>query len=248
MDEGLVKLLENAGMRDKESRVYLALLEAGQATVGRIAQITKLKRPIIYVTLEGLRGKGYANKISNRTVNTYSAGDPSVIGAQLNTTAKQFSEMLPYMQTLERRSGKRPRVTFFDAPQAIWGIYKEQSHYADVSLITSYSRLYQHFPNETEEWLRNCENGVYLLRNWQHVITSEPKDVEIGKRLASTGQKVKSITSKETHVVDIAIYENKISITLIDKEPFINVIESAPLVRSMRGIFDIVWKTGKPVR
>ncbi len=245
MDEGLVKLLAEAGLSDKESRVYLALLETGQATVNRIAQITKLKRPIIYVTLESLEKIGYASKVPNKTVSTYSAGDPAVISAQLSTTSKHFLEMLPYLQTLGMRTGKRPKISFYDAEEAIWRIFKEQSHESDASVVTSYGRIYHHFPKLTEEWLKSCERGIYKLKNWRHIITDEPKDIEIGKRLAAIGQKVKSIHGANTRVVDMVIHDNKVSITLIDKEPFINIIESEALALSMREIFDIVWKAGK---
>ena len=248
MDEGLVKLLAEAGLSDKESRVYLALLETGQAAVNKIAQITKLKRPIIYVTLESLEEIGYANKVPNKTVSTYSAGDPAVISAQLSTTSKHFQEMLPYLQTLGMRTGKRPKISSYDSVEAIWRAFKEQSLESDVSVITSYGRIYHLFPKLTEEWLKNCEKGVYKLKNWRHVITDDPKDIEIGKRLAAIGQKVKSVRSVDSHGVDLVVYGNKVSMTLIDKEPFINIIESEALGRSMRGIFDIVWKTGKWVR
>jgi len=248
MDEGLVKLLEEAGLSDKESRVYLALLATGQATVNKIAQVTKLKRPIIYVTLESLEKIGYASKVPNKTVSTYSAGDPAVISAQLSTTSKHFQEMLPYLQTLGARTERRPKISSYDSVEAIWRAFKEQSLESDVSVITSYGRIYNLFPKLTEEWLKNCEKGVYKLKNWRHIITDEPKDIEIGKRLTAIGQKVKAIRSANTHLVDLVVYDNKVSLALIDKEPFINIIESEPLALSMRGIFEVVWKDGKWVR
>lgn len=86
------------------------------------------------------------------------------------------------------------------------------------------------------------------MKNWKHIITDSPQDIEIGKHLAVIGQKVKSIHDTKTHSVDLALYENKFSITLISEEPFISTIESEPLSLSMRGIFDIIWKTGKWVK
>lgn len=234
-------------MSDKESRVYLALLEAGQATIGTIAELTKLKRPIIYVTLESLQKRGFAQQIQNKRVATYAPGDPSIISARLNTTAKQFAEMLPYLLSLEKRSGRKPRITYFDTAQAIWGIYKGQGHTDNVLVISSYARLAEYFPEETEEFIGNWERGLLRTKGWRQILTDAPQDIKLAKRLSKTGQKVRTISSKDAHVVDIAIYGNKLSLTLIDEEPFIVVLESEPLAKSMRGIFEIVWRSAKPI-
>lgn len=247
MDAGMVNLLRDAGLADKEAQVYLALLEAGQATASRIADSTKLKRPTVYVTLESLAKKGYASKMPNKKIETWSAGDPAVLSAQLSTTAKHLLEMLPYLQSLQKRTGKHPKITYYDTEQAVWNIYKEQGFISDVCLITSWSRLRDLFPRQAEEWFKNGERGIFPLKNWRHIVTNDPEDVKIGERLAAIGQQVRSVPGSDAHAVDLAIYGNKFSVTLIEKEPFIVVIESEQLARSLRGIFEIVWRTGKKV-
>ena len=248
MDTGMLNLIKDAGFTEKEAQVYLALLEAGRAAVSRIADATNLKRPTVYVTLKCLAERGYASKIPNKKIETYNAGDPAILGAQLSTTAKHFLEMLPYMQSLQKRTGKHPKITYHDTEEAVWNIYKEQGFSSDVCIITSYARLLHFFPRAAEEWIRNSEKGIYPLKNSRHIIANDSEDIQIAKRLATAGHDVKSIASTDAHAVDLALYGNKLSITLIEKEPFIVVIESDELVRSMRGIFEIIWKTGKPVR
>src|SRR5262245_40680703 len=123
MDAGMVNLLIDAGLSDKEACVYLALLEAGQATVSRIAEGTKLKRPTVYVTLKSLAEKGYASKMPNKKIETYSAGDPAILSAKMSTTAKHLLEMLPYLQSLQKRTGKQPHITYHDTEEAVRNIY-----------------------------------------------------------------------------------------------------------------------------
>jgi len=89
MDQDLITLLEQTGFTQKEAGVYLALLELGKGTVTQISKITKLKRSIIYVLLEGLIKRGCANKIPGLKINEYHAIDPSFILSQLKTTTKQ---------------------------------------------------------------------------------------------------------------------------------------------------------------
>jgi len=62
MDRDLLQTVESTGFRPKESQVYLALLELGAGTVSQIAKIAELKRPVTYIILEGLLGRGMSHK------------------------------------------------------------------------------------------------------------------------------------------------------------------------------------------
>ncbi|MDD3647796.1 MAG: helix-turn-helix domain-containing protein [Candidatus Dojkabacteria bacterium] len=52
------RLLENIGLNPIEVKIYLALLQLGEATVNNIAKETRIKRTTIYPFLDSLRDKG----------------------------------------------------------------------------------------------------------------------------------------------------------------------------------------------
>ena len=244
-DPGLVKLLNDSGLSEKESLVYVSLLEQGSATATKISKQTGLKRPTTYLVLESLLKNGYASKVPGKKINSYIPGDPVVLAAKLNTTAKYFLEMLPYLQTLQNKSGNRPKISYYDSEEAIWSIFRETSQYSNVKLITSYERLSKYYPRETEEWLKRCERKIYGLKNWKHLI-QEVSEAE--KRLISSGQDLRSLPDIDMNDIDLAIYQNKVSITFISEKPFMVVIESTEISRSMANLFDFVWNFSKPTR
>ncbi|MCK9379327.1 MAG: hypothetical protein M0P97_04265 [Candidatus Moranbacteria bacterium] len=45
--------------------------------------------------------------------------------------------------------------------------------------------------------------------------------------------------------MDFTIYDNKLAITSLEENPFIVVIESDELVRSMKPLFELAWEKGK---
>lgn len=245
MDSGLKKLLEDSGLSDKESSVYLALLELGQATVARIAHITKLKRSIIYVTLEDLARQGYVSRVTSRKIITYAVSDPSIIAARLTTTAKYFSEMLPYLQTLGNKNNQRPRITYYDTWEGIWNVFRETSYCKNVLLVTSYARLMQRHPVATEAWFAGCERGVYKLKGWKHLVPDKPSEMEFIQRLTHIGQNVRTIAGDDFHSVDLAVYDDKVSITAIEEHPFMVVLQSVSLACSLRAMLESIWMTGK---
>ena len=127
MDETLLKLLEESNFTNKEARVYLALLELSQGTVTKIAKITELKRPIIYVILEGLIKRGYASELPNKKINAYQPISPEIILKRLQGIVKNFSEMLPVFKTLHNKGGKKPKITYYETKEGIWNVYKEMT-------------------------------------------------------------------------------------------------------------------------
>ena len=70
------KALQDMGLSEKESQVYVALLELGKANVARIAQQSNIKRPTVYVLLEDLRKKGLVLKVPHIKNALYIAQDP----------------------------------------------------------------------------------------------------------------------------------------------------------------------------
>src|SRR3990167_10333976 len=60
MNGDIIMSLEALGLKKKEARVYLALLELGQVGSSKIIQRTGLHGQFVYQALEGLEEKGLA--------------------------------------------------------------------------------------------------------------------------------------------------------------------------------------------
>lgn len=246
IDETLAKLLEQTGFTPKEAGVYLALLELNQGTVKEISKITGLKRSIIYVILEELIKRGYASEIPGKKINAYQAIGPSVILAQLRAVAKNFSEMLPFLETLHHKGKKRPKIRYIESKEGIWKIYEEINYAQTAFFITSYSRIEKHFPGAIEFWLKGYKKGLYKLKS-RTLISDDPKEIEIGKEFKKNKLEIRSSPVLKNINMDFTVYGNNLAITSLGEEPFLVLIESEELVNSVKPIFELVWKSGKPI-
>lgn len=244
MDQDLIKLLEQTGFTQKEAEVYLALLELGKGTVTQIAKITQLKRSIIYVLLEGLIKRGYANEILGLKINAYHAIDPSVILNQLKTTTKNFAEMLPMLRTLHSKGEKRPKITYHETKESIWNIYEEISQFNNAFFISSYERIEKHFPGAFKHWANQYKKKSIPMKG-KHLVANNPFDLEVAKNFSQHGQQVKYLS--QNFSMDFSLYNNKLAITSLEDDPFIVIIESKELVRSMRPLFEIIWDNGSDI-
>jgi len=246
MDENLLKLLKQADFSEKQAKVYLALLELSRGKVVQISKITDLKRSIIYVILDELIKKGYVSQLPNKKINEYQAIDPSAILRDKKLSIKNFSEMLPFLQSLHNKGGVRPHIHYIEDLKGIRKIYNEMSHTKNSFFISSYSKLKKHFSDTVEQWLKDYKKGHYESGH-RHLIPDNTEDIKLGKEFLKAGQKVRKFSGIKNFDMDFSIYKNKLAITSLEDNPFMVLIESQSLVDSMKPIFELVWKAGKQI-
>lgn len=248
-DKILLQLLKNAGLNEKESQVYLALLEIGQATVQEVADISGLKRPIIYVVLNEMIMKGFANLLPNKKINTYQAIDPGAISAQMQTSSKNFSEMLPVFKTLVNKGGKKPKISYFNTSAGIQRIYDEINRQKDAVFIASIARLDYYFPGSSSGWVKSYKTKFNRLSS-RTIIPDHPQDIKIAKNFLKATNKVqiKKLPIFDECDMDIAVYGDKLAITTFENNPFLVVIESKAVPSFFLPIFEILWKSAKNIK
>jgi HTH-type transcriptional regulator, sugar sensing transcriptional regulator len=244
MDQDLVKILENVGFTEKEARIYLALLELEQGTVYKIAKIAELKRQIIYVILEGLMKRGYVTEVPNKKSRTFLAVDPAVILKKIKFNAKNFSEMLPILRTLRNKGIDRPKISYFENLEGMFNIYEEMNHDPNPFFITSHARLEKFRPGIINQWIRNYKRGLYQLKG-RHLISDDPQELQYVQEFSKINQQTKTLSTLRGINMDFTIYGNKLAISCLAEKPFLVLIESEELVKSMRPIFEVLWEKGK---
>ena len=245
-DPILLKLLTDSKLDDKEAKVYLALLEVGQATVHDISRVSGLKRPIIYIVLESLINKGCATELPNKKIRTYQGTDPGAISAQIQTTAKNFSDMLPIFKTLANSGRKKPKISYFDTREGIEKIFNEINRCKSAIFIASVARLEEYFTGSIAQWQKSYTNKFNKLES-RNLIPNNPKDIEIYKKFTQITDLVqfRVLSNMDKCDMDICVFKNKISITTFEDKPFMVVIESDTVPHFFLPIFDILWQNSK---
>jgi HTH-type transcriptional regulator, sugar sensing transcriptional regulator len=246
MDENLINLLKKTGFSEKEARIYLAVLELGKGDVTEIAKKAELKRSIAYVIIDELIEKGYASKLPNRKINTYQAIDPGVILNSIKTTTKHFSEMLPYLRSLNAKEGRLPKIHFIDNKEGIFKVYEDMNAHQDQFFISSYSHIEKYFPGEIKKWVDNYRKGRYTFKG-RHLIANDPEDLALISEFTSIGQQVRILPGLKKSQMDFSVYGNKLAITAFEESPYIVVIESKGIVDSLMPILEVAWKSGKEI-
>ncbi len=111
--------LRQIGLNEKESGVYLALLELEDALVSEISKKTKINRSLLYSILESLSGKGMVTYIIKNNVRYYRAAEPQKIFSMLKEKEKIFESILPNLIELHKPRKKKPVVEILEGIEGI---------------------------------------------------------------------------------------------------------------------------------
>ena len=105
--------LQKYGLSDKETKVYLALLELGQAKSKEIAIKTKLPRSTVYSVLEFLTARDLVFSLDQGKIKTYSAQDPAKLVDDITSRAQSIKAIFPELKDLYRGTKIKPQVKYY---------------------------------------------------------------------------------------------------------------------------------------
>jgi len=244
MDSDIIALIKSLGFNDKESKIYLALLELGQSNVSLISNTAGIKRPTAYLILEELTKLGYVTEVLEKNKKVYQAVDPSIILIKKRTELKNFAEMIPLLETMQNKNTDKPQISYFATKAGIWNIYESLNFVKEAFYISSYQKINEHFPGKVDEWIRGYQKKHYKV-NAKHLISNHAGEIEFGKKFKDAGQQIR-VLPKEFDT-DLVLTENKIAISSLGENPFLILIESSSLAKSLKPLLEIIWQASKEI-
>jgi sugar-specific transcriptional regulator TrmB len=243
MNDDLVLKLKQLGYSDKQSRVYIALLSLGRASVQSIAMEARLKRPTVYLIIDELIEKGLVSKALGKRKQSYIPIQPDALISQAEKLFLQTKELMPQLSALMGTSNNKKTKTLYFEGMA--GIEKALWHEMRKLEGTSIFAFFGTTDLATREM-------VSLFHRWNKdmydlgikLVSIAPKDSDLKKfrtRDLQYGFKNKEISKKS--------YDSKLSIDITDrfvrivffKEKQALIIENEELASALKQIFNLVW-------
>lgn len=237
--------LEKAGLSNKESSVYVALLELGRGTVSEISRKALINRTTGYDILNNLVSKKLVSISGKEPKQEYMAESPDKLEIYINETIEErklalndIKKIIPDLQTLYNIEG-RPKIRFYEGKDGLQEVYEDtlSSHeeilaYASVEDIKP--TLPHYFP---EYYKRRAKKGIPI-----RAIFPESVDARERAKLDKVEKRQSVIipADKFSFHPEINIYDNKIMIASWREQLGI-IIESSEIADAMKKIFELAW-------
>ncbi|MBI5077552.1 helix-turn-helix domain-containing protein [Candidatus Falkowbacteria bacterium] len=239
--------LQKIGLSEKESKVYLAALELGQASVQNIAKLAGVNRATAYSVLASLIEKGLCATAEQNGKTLYASGAPEALLSIFEIKKKEIEEMknyferiLPDLRSIHNRMKDKSVVKFFEGKQGLLNcldeFYQERGAKSEpVRMIYNRDLLESLFTDAERQKYRQIRlrqgAKTKVLYNWQ---AGELKSTADGMRL-------KVDDRKAFFHCDISIHGNLMKISPLREKLSAILIRDKEIARTFKALFDLAW-------
>ncbi|MBP6858581.1 MAG: helix-turn-helix domain-containing protein [Candidatus Pacebacteria bacterium] len=246
----LEKYLQDIGLNEKESILYLSLLAVDNSSVLDLSKKTGLNRSTTYVILETLAKKGLVSETTVGKKTHYQAEPPERLETYveqrkilLEEQAKKLKDIIPQIKSVQREGGERPIVKYFQGKEGVISILEEFLEDTDTQ---DTEPIYLIYPKDAvDEIFSESERKKYRSSRVGKGIKSKAIYTYKNGTLSSddTGERWK-IDEKEFPIsCDIAIYKDRVRINTMDKNISGIFIKSKDVADTLRSIFKLSTKS-----
>ena len=240
------QILEELGLSNAESKIYLALLKIGSTKSGKIIDATKLQSSTVYHVLGSLVEKGLVSFVLKGKVKFFQAAPPETFLNFLEEKRLKFMDILSELKETEGLSKQKQAARVYE------GLNGLKVAFNDVLATMKKGEEYFFFQVPTKKL--SDEAVIRFLRNYH--LKREAKGIKVkGLALKESKKPInnifKGIKNTQLRFLDeftpsgILIYQNKVMTVDWQNIPTAIVIESTAIANSYKKFFKQKWQTAK---
>ncbi len=244
-------LLEQLNFSEKESQIYLALLEAGSTKPGDLAKKTGLNRTTVYDICEILMQKGLVSKYKKGAGTFFNALDPKNLlnfldrekeekAKEIEKQKNKVSEFLPQLLSMQNiYSAAKPKVQFFEGEKGMREAYEDTLTSREIILAYANPQtMHEGLPNFFPEYYkRRAEQKIFI----KAIIPRNEMSIERMSHNQEEMRDTRFLPEKQmSFSPEINIYNNKMLVASW-KEKIAIIIESKELADLQKLSFDLLW-------
>ncbi len=241
------KELQNLGLSEKESKVYLAALELGPETVQNIARKAEINRTTAYLQIELLKQKGLVSEFDKGKKTFYTAESPERVLNLLNNFQQELEfkksevmRILPALNDLFAGAGEKPKVRFFEGIEGVRAMQNDFLAVRDKKLesFTNLDKFFELFPKNEDEYTKQR-----IARGIKAFVIYTRKEGPVEDATSEKKLREAKHLNQGTFPMsaDVTIFDDKVALITYKAKPVSVIIDHADIASAMRAIFYSVW-------
>ncbi|MEK9153387.1 MAG: helix-turn-helix domain-containing protein [Patescibacteria group bacterium] len=245
-NQNLQTTLAELGFSEKETKVYVALLELGAGTASEIARSAGILRTTAYNILDVLTGKGLAKLTGKEPKQEYVAEPPEKIADYLKKEIKGYqeklaraSELTPQLKSIHNVAN-RPKIKFYEGKQGLIDVYEDTlTSHEPIRAYAAIDDMHQALPDYFPDYhKRRAKKGIAIRGIVPKTVMSE----ERAKHNKAERRDIAFVPADKYYFSpEINIYDNKVMIASW-REKLGIIIESAEIADAMKKIYELAWQ------
>ncbi len=238
MDEK--EYLTRVGMSERESTIYLMLLNNGLLTLSDISKKTGIHRPALYLILPKLQNKELIIKTKINKRDFYAAESPKKISKLFDKVQSGFNLFIERLSDQYNSENTKPTVQYFYGKEGYNFLFDDiASTLPKNGIYYRYSarRLDEKYFNPTEYYINARKKKMFERK----VITSVQKNNTKKQRLEREIKTIPESFDLFDDNVSSYIYGDKVAFTDFDNQTTF-IINSNKIAKFQKKLFELLWK------
>jgi sugar-specific transcriptional regulator TrmB len=244
--KNLKECLAEYGLSDKESNVYLAMLELGPASVQDIAKKSGVNRATTYVMIESLKRRGLMSTFDEGKKTMFVAESPERLKrliekdmSVIQEKENRLKEAMPtFLALFNSSSEEKPNVRFFEGEEGlrtVREIYLQtrgeiltitaiDEDASNASKIDESQRMFltRQLRGRTIVALKNgVQLPIYNKENWQVKFIPYEQNPFFG---------------------EMTLFDDKVAIILPKAKPIVFLFENKQTRDMLKAMFEFMWR------
>ncbi len=233
--------LTHLGLTPKQADVYLALLQAGSASVAQLSKRADTKRPTTYLILEELRAKGLATITPGKRI-VYTAESPERLAEEEQRRSNLLKAKIPELAALYNSKKEKPKIRYYEGADAVITLYRQIFNSPEIDMFGSIITIDPAVFKTIWPWL---EKFVKAKKRIRDLVPHDNNSFEFAKKRNSEFHQIKITPREAEFPTDNIIFDNKLAIFSYKDVPLAVVIESEDVVKTYQSLFNLVWASLK---
>jgi HTH-type transcriptional regulator, sugar sensing transcriptional regulator len=238
----LLQKLIDVGLDEKEAKVYVALLELGEANVAEISKKAQIKRSTVYDMLELLKEKGLLSQTRLKKRPIYYAENPKKILDDLEIKKRSMEEAMPELTSIMNLLDKKPKMRYFEGIDAVKEIFEDTLRHPDSEILTWFPYPYLNLGGEYFQ--KRFDPERLRKKIWMKALAPDkPENRNLAKRMSQFLVTTRFVSGKAFSEFDIEIkIYGKSKIGIISYQENLGIIiESKKIFDGFKAIFEGMW-------
>lgn len=240
--------LRDIGLKENEVRVFLAVLELGETTIGEVEKRLSLHRQIIYNATDSLHVEGLLRIREIRGKKHFSVPNPKVIEERAKERLEKVKSIVPKLLDRANSMQSKDEVSIYRGERAVRNYYVESIELEPTKseiliLGVNSERYFSLFPVEDKAYIKFETLRIKKKIAIKLILFGE-REKEIGLNRNRAYFKLRLLEDLVEAPNDIVVWKDKVSMLFYGSEPYIIELIGAQTVLGFKQYIEVLWSRG----
>ena len=248
MQDTIKKFLQNVGLSEKETEVYLQLLTVEDASVSTLSKLTGINRTTLYPILEDLIQKKLVTQSDKDPKATFAAEPPERLETyihnkqtQLEEQEKLLEEYVPRMRSVSLQPGEKPVIKVYEGHdgiiEALEDYYESNDQEHEAYLVHSRDLIEAAFSQKELE-------GIKKKRLNKKIIANAIYTRDAGEYTTDMASKQLRVDAKKYPILcDISIHGDRVRFITLKRNLSAILIKNRDIAETLESLIRLVLDT-----